>query len=108
MASSELPIGVRPLPLSALTAPVSCSLSSGPTGNTSSVSLHASSREVSATFAPYTRRPTGAPAGSRSTTSATACLAASSRVPPLPASLFIDFDASSTISARLRVSVACP
>src|SRR5215207_476794 len=54
------------------------------------------------------RRPIGAPAGSRSTSSVTACLAASRRVPPLPASLFIDFDESRTIRARLRVSVAWP
>ena len=57
MASSELPIGVRPLPSSALTVRRICSLSSGPTGITSSVSRQASSREVSATFEPYTRRP---------------------------------------------------
>ena len=85
----------------------SASLSSGPTGTVSSVSLQPSARETSLTLEPYTRRPSGAPAGSRSTSASTACLAASRRVPPLPASSFIDFDASSTISARLRVSDVC-
>src|SRR4051794_16675679 len=103
-ASSELPIGVRPLPVSPSTVERSASLSRGPTGTVSSVSLQPSARETSLTFEPYTRRPSGAPAGSRSTSASTACLAASRRVPPLPASSFIDFDASSTIRARLRVS----
>src|SRR3954469_7371184 len=106
-ASSELPIGVRPLPVSPSTVERSASLSSGPTGTVSSVSLQPSARETSLTLDPYTRSPSGAFSGRRSTSAPTACLAASRRVPPLPASSFIDFDASSTISARLRVSDVC-
>src|SRR3954471_9341774 len=108
VASSEAPIGVRPLPSSACTVEVILPLSSGPTGIVSSVSLQACAFETSDSFEPYTRSPIGAPSGSRRTSWSNAVLAASRREPPFPASSFIDFDASSTISARLRVSVACP
>src|SRR3954451_15259139 len=107
VASSEAPIGVRPLPSSACTVEVILPLSSGPTGIVSSVSLQACAFETSATFEPYTRSPIGAASGRRRPSLSTAVLAASRREPPLPASSFIDFDASSTISARLRVSVVC-
>jgi hypothetical protein len=51
-ASSDAPIGVRPFPSSALTVVRSASLSSGPTGTVSSVSLQPSARETSLILEP--------------------------------------------------------
>ena len=51
-ASSDAPIGVRPLPVSPFTVARSASLSSGPTGTVSSVSLQPSARETSLILEP--------------------------------------------------------
>src|SRR5215207_2185476 len=96
--SSERPIGVRPLPSSAFTLALKASRSSGPTGVSRLVSLHPSARATPLTRLPYARRPTLAPSGTAPIRSVSADLAASSRVPPSPASSFIESEPSRMIS----------
>src|SRR5688500_9211302 len=98
--SSERPIGVRPLPSSASTWALNSSRSSGPTGVTRFVSLQPRARDTPLSSLPYTRRPTCAPSGTASISSPSAALAASSRVPPSPASSFMESDPSRMTSTE--------